>query len=74
MLITSDPPTLSKGKKWYDVPTRRFRVRLKALKPVSSSPACEAVKDRSARRSIAARALTAELRESFSKGLEIAVA
>ena len=71
VLITSNPPALAKGQKWYDIPERRFTVVLRALEPISTAAACEAVRDRSARRSIAARALTAELRESFAKGLEI---
>jgi 1-acyl-sn-glycerol-3-phosphate acyltransferase len=66
--ITCEPPTLRKGQKWYDLPERPFHATVRVLEPVSSESArCsgESV-------SVAARRLTAELRESLSKGLVVA--
>ena len=65
--ITCEPPTLRKGQKWYDLPERPFHATVRVLEPVSSDPARSSGESVS----VAARRLTAELRESLSKGLFI---
>jgi len=66
--ITCEPPTLSKGQKWYDLPERPFHATVRVLDPVSSASA----RSSGASVSVAARRLTAELRESLSKVLDVA--
>lgn len=63
--ISSDPPSLRKGQKWYDVPDRTVRFKIRVLPAISPAPyRCEG---RSS--GVAARRLTAALREAFEKGL-----
>jgi len=63
VLMQCEPPTLMKGQKWYDVPERTFRVTLRVQEPISPGPYA----DREKSSPIAARRLTAELRERFVK-------
>ena len=52
---------------WYDLPTRLIHATVRVLEPVSSRAAREAMRERG--RSRVVRHLTAELRETFTKGL-----
>ncbi len=78
-VLSCDPPTLSKGKSWYDVPAGPLRVTVRIGEPLSlGSEAVHAAADRDGDGDAiapalpqAARRLTAELRESIAKGLEI---
>jgi len=65
VLITCDPPTLMKGQAWYEVPERRFEIRVRVGEPL----AVEGFMGREESRARTARALTASLREVFEKGL-----
>ena len=65
--IHCDPPTLRKGQKWYDVPERPFRLTLRVLDPMSTRALRDSLRDGQITRSVAARRLTAELREVLSK-------
>lgn len=69
VVIHCDPPTLRKGQKWYDVPDRAFDLVVQALPPVSSGPVLESLRRGEYSRSVAARRLTAEIKESLAKGL-----
>ena len=55
-----------KGQKWYDVPDRPFEVTVRVCEPFRASD----LVDTSLPRPIAARQLTASLREYFEKELE----
>jgi 1-acyl-sn-glycerol-3-phosphate acyltransferase len=61
--ITCDPPTLYRGKPWWDVPERRFDLTLRVGEPL---PVKEAVAEHVSR-GAAARALTAFMREDLEK-------
>ncbi len=63
--MTCDPPTLMKGQKWYDVPDRSFEMTVRVCEPFRASD----LVDTSLPRPIAARQLTASLREYFEKEL-----
>jgi 1-acyl-sn-glycerol-3-phosphate acyltransferase len=65
VVIDCQPPTLMKGQAWYEVPERTFRVTLRVEEPISPKPYADS--GRSA--PIAARQLTAELREWFAKSM-----
>jgi 1-acyl-sn-glycerol-3-phosphate acyltransferase len=65
VVVTCDPPTLMKGQKWYDVPDRAFEVTVRVCEPFRASD----LVDTSLPRPIAARQLTASLREYFEKEL-----
>ena len=68
VLLSCEPPTQTKGRSWYDVPAERLHVRVRVGEPVSPQP----LRYRGVDPSEAARRLTAELREVFLKGLDIA--
>jgi 1-acyl-sn-glycerol-3-phosphate acyltransferase len=68
VLLSCQPPTLSKGRSWYDVPRGRLHVRVRVGEPVAPQP----LRYRDVDLAQAARRLTAELREVFLKGLDIA--
>lgn len=78
-VLNCDPPTLSKGKSWYDMPAGPLRVTVRIGEPLTlGSEAVNAAADGTGAGDAtapalpqAARRLTAELRESFAKGLEI---
>ncbi|TVO64103.1 lysophospholipid acyltransferase family protein [Denitromonas ohlonensis] len=41
VVLSCDPPTLSKGRPWYDIPPRRFEYRLEVKSPLSVSDLIE---------------------------------
>jgi 1-acyl-sn-glycerol-3-phosphate acyltransferase len=68
VLMSCQPSTLTKGRSWYDVPAGPLHVRVRVASPVSPQP----VRYRAVDLAEAARRVTAELREVFLKGLDIA--
>jgi 1-acyl-sn-glycerol-3-phosphate acyltransferase len=68
VLLSCQPPTQTKEKSWYDVPASRLQVRVRVGQPVHPEP----LRYRDVDLLQAARRLTAELREVFLKGLDIA--
>ena len=67
VLITCEPPAMWKHWKWYDLPERPIHVTVRVRETIPS----KLVGESSLYSSIAARKLTAELRETFLKGLDI---
>jgi 1-acyl-sn-glycerol-3-phosphate acyltransferase len=74
--ISCDPPALLKGQKWYDVPDRTIHFTIRVAEPIRcDSGRCAGPEPDPNRRpdriskGVAARRLTAELRETISKGL-----
>jgi 1-acyl-sn-glycerol-3-phosphate acyltransferase len=65
VVIRCDPPTLAKGQKWYDLPDRPFELTVQVGEPIASRP----LRESGVAAPLAARRLTAELREIFEKGL-----
>ena len=63
--IRCDPPTLMRGQKWFDVPLRRMRFSIEVGEPIAP-PILAAGEPRG----VAARRMTAELRDFFSKRLQ----
>lgn len=63
--IFVDPPALTKNRRWWHLPGRRIHMTLDVGHRLSPSPR---TRDEP-RRALAARQLTAELREAFSKEL-----
>jgi 1-acyl-sn-glycerol-3-phosphate acyltransferase len=68
VLMSCEPPAQTKGRSWYDVPAGRLHVRVRVGQPVAPQP----LRYRGVDLAQAARRLTAELREVFLKGLDIA--
>lgn len=68
VLLSCQPATLFKGRSWYDVPAEQLHVTVR----VGESITPQLVRYRDVTLPEAARRLTAELREVFLKGLEIA--
>lgn len=68
VFVTCDPPTLMRGQKWYDVPERAFDLTLRVGDPIPVEPYREALAAGEPRPRVARR-LTAEIRETFEKGL-----
>ena len=68
VVVTCEPQTLMRGQKWYEVPDRPFEYTLRVADPISVRPYLEAI-DGGLSRGLAARRLTAELRETFEKAL-----
>jgi 1-acyl-sn-glycerol-3-phosphate acyltransferase len=66
VVIRCDPPALAKGERWYEAPDRRFELWLRVGDPISPRPLLES----GLAPPVAARRLTAELREVFAKSLE----
>ena len=64
--IFVDPPALTKNRRWWHIPRQRIHMTLDIGPPLSPSPR---TRDEP-RRALAARQMTAELREAFSKELE----
>ena len=63
--IRCDPPTLMRGQKWYDVPPRRMQFSIEVGEPIAlPSPTAGEP------RGLAARRMTAELRDFFAKRLQ----
>jgi 1-acyl-sn-glycerol-3-phosphate acyltransferase len=65
VVLRCDPPALAKGQSWYDVPEGGFRVTVRVLKPISP----EGAQYDGVSVPVAARRLTAELRETLEKAL-----
>jgi len=63
--IRCDPPTLMRGQKWSDVPPRRMRFSIEVGDPIAPPTALAGET-----RGIAARRMTAELRDFFAKRLQ----
>ncbi|MGH0030629.1 MAG: lysophospholipid acyltransferase family protein [Myxococcota bacterium] len=70
--VTCDPPTLMRGQKWYDVPDGPFDMTLRVGEPIRVQPYREAL-SAGEKRPRVARRFTAEIRESFEKGLRGAI-
>ena len=66
VMIRIDPPTTKKGQPWYDVPDRPIDVELAVMPPLSPSK----VLDGTESAVLAARKVTAALRESYERVLE----
>ncbi len=67
VFITCDPPSLMKGQRWWEVPDRSVEMRLCVLDPLSPEPH----RTSGIGAPLAARRLTSELRELFSKRLNL---
>jgi len=67
VIITCDPPAMWKRWRWSDLPERPIHVTVRIRESIRWRPIGEG----GFSSSIAARKLTAEIRESFVKGLEI---
>ncbi len=63
VVIRCDPPTLSKGEKWYRIPARSFHYKVDVQSPLR----IEEMIDPAAPPAIAARQLTAALERYFTK-------
>jgi len=68
VFVSCDPPTLMRGQKWYDVPDGPFDLTLRVGEPIRVQPYLEALETGESRPRVARR-LTAEIRETFEKGL-----
>jgi 1-acyl-sn-glycerol-3-phosphate acyltransferase len=68
VLLSCQPPSQTKERNWYDVPAGQLQVRVRVGEPVHPEP----LRYRDVDLLQAARRLTAELREDFLKGLDIA--
>ena len=68
VLMNCQPSTLTKGRPWYDVPAERLHVTVRVGESIVPQP----LRYRDVTLPEAARRLTAELREVFLKGLDIA--
>lgn len=67
VVIRVDPPTTKKGQPWHEVPERRAEVELRVLPPLSPSK----VLDGSESSVMAARKVTAALREVYEEVLDL---
>ncbi len=65
IVIRMDPPTAKKGQKWYDVPDRAVDLEVRVLPPLSPGK----VLDGSENPMMAARKVTAALRELYEEAL-----
>ncbi|MDH3518999.1 MAG: 1-acyl-sn-glycerol-3-phosphate acyltransferase [Myxococcales bacterium] len=66
VVIRCDPPALWKRWKWYDLPDDPIHVTVRLREPISA----QSIRGSGVSSPLAARRLSAELRESISKGLE----
>lgn len=66
VVLSCDPPTLTKGMPWYRIPHRAFTYRLEVRPPLSVADCVESVEPAS----LAARKLTAYLENYFTKELD----
>ena len=66
VLIDCSPTTLTKREKWYNIPRRRFHLRIEVLAPFSTRPWIDA----DTAPPIAARQLTQALETFFTQELE----
>ena len=65
VIIKCDPPTLSKGDKWYLVPSRRFHISFRVDDPIDISPFL------GTRPSVASRQLTAVIADYFTRETQL---
>jgi 1-acyl-sn-glycerol-3-phosphate acyltransferase len=65
VVIRCDPPTLMRGQKWYDVPPRRMQFSLEVGEPIAPPKL-----DEGEPRGVAARRMTAALRDFYAKRLQ----
>jgi 1-acyl-sn-glycerol-3-phosphate acyltransferase len=65
VLLSCDPPTLTKGSRWYQIPTRPFRFRVTVREPLRAAELADLCQPAM----IAARRLTHALESYFSKEL-----
>ncbi len=63
--ITCTPPTLTKGQKWYRVPSRRFHVQLEVGEDISIAPFLSEAGDSPRGDALAARRVTDHLAHYF---------
>ncbi len=63
--ICCDPPTLTKGQKWYRVPPRRFHIRLDVRDDIAVAPFLEVAAEHPGGEAHAARRLTDHLTRYF---------
>ncbi len=68
VLMSCQPSTLTKGRSWYDVPAEQLHISVRAGESITPQP----VRYAGVTLPEAARRLTAELRDVFLKGLDIA--
>ena len=68
VILTCNPPTLTKATRWYQVPPRRFHVRLEVLEPIRAEQiiAC------GTEAPLASRQLTRWLQQFFSDAVAVA--
>jgi len=66
VLISCTPSTLTKNEKWYQIPSRRFHLRIEALDPISINQWV----DPNEEQTIAVRKLTRFLETFFNEKLE----
>jgi 1-acyl-sn-glycerol-3-phosphate acyltransferase len=67
VLLSCDPPTLLKGSRWYQIPSRPFVIRVSVRPPLHAGELAGADTDRS----IAARRLTQALEGYFTRELSL---
>jgi 1-acyl-sn-glycerol-3-phosphate acyltransferase len=65
VVIRCEPPALAKGQSWYDVPAGGFQMTVRVLEPIPP----EGARYDGVAMPVAARRLTAELRETLEKAL-----
>jgi hypothetical protein len=66
VLIDCNPSTLTRREKWYQIPHRRFHLRMRVLTPVSAGQWVGAQE----LQSLAGRKLTQALENHFTQELE----
>ena len=66
--ISCAPATLTKGEKWYRVPSRRFHVRIEIGEDLPVAPFLDGMEAGAGRENLAARRLTEHLADYFSEG------
>ncbi len=65
IVVRCTPPTLMRGQKWYEVPDRRMRFDIEVCEPIGLAEASDPAEPRS----VAARRLTAALRDFYRERL-----
>ena len=68
VILTCNPPTLTKATRWYQVPPRRFHVRLEVLEPIRA----EQIIASGTEAPLASRQLTRWLQQFFSDAVAVA--
>jgi 1-acyl-sn-glycerol-3-phosphate acyltransferase len=65
VIVTCDPPTLMRGQRWYEVASRRIHFRIVVADPID----VRTLRHDAPSRAIAARRITAALRDFYEKTL-----